>query len=250
MPPPAWFSPAPAIRHLPLPDDRICLVVDGLLSDPLSLVAQACAGVSRFQASAHAYPGHELRLDHAFTQALVDHFLRHLAAPLGVDQVLAAAVRLSLVTRPETSLDPRQWFCHRDHGGLAAGECLVASVLYLFEDEALGGTSFYRPRRTMAEVEALVRDSLALRREAFRSRYPEIAAGYLVDGNAWFERVAWSPARFNRALFYDGSVFHSGDIRQPARMLLDPRRGRLTLNAFLRCRRAPPRPAPRPTPAR
>ena len=38
--------------------------------------------------------------------------------------------------------------------------------------------------------------------------------------------------KWNRLIFYDGDVFHSGDIRAPERLSDDPAVGRLTLNGF------------------
>jgi hypothetical protein len=45
------------------------------------------------------------------------------------------------------------------------------------------------------------------------------------------------PAKWNRLIFYDGGMLHSGDIRKPERMSPDPRVGRLTLNGFFTSRR-------------
>jgi hypothetical protein len=39
-------------------------------------------------------------------------------------------------------------------------------------------------------------------------------------------------------LFYNGDLFHCGDITAPARLSADPRTGRLTLNGFFTCRPA------------
>jgi len=44
-------------------------------------------------------------------------------------------------------------------------------------------------------------------------------------------------AKWNRLIFYDGAMLHSGDIRLPERLSADPRRGRLTLNGFFTSRR-------------
>jgi hypothetical protein len=38
-------------------------------------------------------------------------------------------------------------------------------------------------------------------------------------------------------IFYNGSLFHSADIGQPALLSANPTLGRLTLNGFLTCRR-------------
>ena len=38
-------------------------------------------------------------------------------------------------------------------------------------------------------------------------------------------------------IFYDGSIFHSGDIPVPEKLSADPHHGRLTLNGFFTCMR-------------
>jgi len=46
------------------------------------------------------------------------------------------------------------------------------------------------------------------------------------------------PARWNRMIFYAGTIFHSGEIAHPQLLTDDPRTGRLTLNGFFTCRRS------------
>jgi hypothetical protein len=62
--------------------------------------------------------------------------------------------------------------------------------------------------------------------------------GYLGASNAYFEQVCSIPAAFNRAIFYDGAIFHSAQIDAPARLDHDPATGRLTLNGFFLLRKA------------
>jgi hypothetical protein len=49
--------------------------------------------------------------------------------------------------------------------------------------------------------------------------------------------VGTVPGQWNRIIFYDGYVLHSGDILAPERLSADPSAGRLTLNAFFSSRR-------------
>jgi len=79
-------------------------------------------------------------------------------------------------------------------------------------------------------------DSEALSRAEFSARYG-LQAGYMVDSNAYFERIGRVPAVWNRMIYYDGGLFHSGDINEPSLLSADPRAGRLTLNAFFVCTR-------------
>jgi hypothetical protein len=75
-------------------------------------------------------------------------------------------------------------------------------------------------------------------REAHAGRASDAhAAGYLTASNADFEQVCTIPARFNRAIFYDGEIFHAAQIGSPALLDADPARGRLTMNGFFRFRK-------------
>jgi hypothetical protein len=142
-----------------------------------------------------------------------------------------------MVTVPPQALEPRQWQCHRDRVTAEPGAILfAASVLYLFREPALGGTSFYVPRQSARETDQMLEDSQVLGAAEFSDRYG-LHAGYMAGSNAYFERIAQVPAAWNRAIFYDGGLFHSADVDQPALLSSDPLRGRLTLNSFFTCRR-------------
>ena len=106
--------------------------------------------------------------------------------------------------------------------------------MYLFEDERLGGTNFFTPTSSLAETEVLVHDSSTLSNEAFTQK-TGIPRGYCVDSNAYFERVGTVPAKWNRMIFYDGGIFHSGNIRDFKKLSSNPANGRLTLNGFFTC---------------
>ena len=71
----------------------------------------------------------------------------------------------------------------------------------------------------------------------FTGRYG-LEARYLNGSNRYFERLAQVPAAWNRMLFYNSDLYHSGDIAHPERLSAEPRRGRLTLNGFFTCRSA------------
>jgi len=145
-------------------------------------------------------------------------------------------VRLSMVCTPPGRLEPRQWQCHRDRVSMDPSVLYVGSVLYLFRDPALGGTSFYAPRQSPAATDRIVADSQLLDAARFSERYG-LAAGYMDGGNAYFDCVARVPAAWNRMILYDAGFFHSGDIGRPDRLTTDPATARLTLNGFFSCRR-------------
>lgn len=231
------FNPRPDVQVVPLFDGHHCLVIDNALQEPRRWVDWACQQREHFRLSAHAYPGLELWLAEAATAQFAGYFAEHVRGRFGARRTLALSNRLSLVTVAPADLLPRQRLCHRDNPGVPAGQCMVASVIYLFEDAALGGTSFFRPRHGPERTEVLAHDARVLDKTGFAQRYRELGSGYMVDSNDWFERMATLPARWNRAIFYDGGLYHSGAIREPLRMSADPARGRLTMNGFMHCRR-------------
>ncbi len=224
------------MTEVPLASGASCLVFDDALVEPRRLVAAAAANRAQFSRPLHnAYPGIELRMSEAFNVELDAFFALRARALLGGRRTLRAYSRLSLVTLRPDQLTPAQSICHRDRMELEPGRRVMACVLYLFDDPALGGTGFYRPRRPEAETARLVHDSGQLDRAGFRARYG-LDCGYQTASSDWFEKVASVPARFNRLIVYDGMQFHSGDILAPERISDDPHSGRLTLNGFFTCR--------------
>lgn len=232
------FNPAPRIERIPITPRHACYVVDDALLEPARWVDYAVAHAHEFAQSPHnAYPGPELRMDDAVSGQLDTFFARHLRAQLGAARTERMYSRMSLATRAPGDLHPRQRIPHVDRLDATHAQCLVASVLYLFDDAALGGTSFYMPRRPRAEILRLMAAANALPGDAFEQA-TGIGAAYMRGSNDWFEHVLTVPARYNRLIVYDGGLFHSGDIAMPGRLTADPRRGRLTWNGFFMCTRA------------
>lgn len=232
------FNPNPVIQALPIFDGQVCYVIDEALRRPEQWLEQALSHRALFREPAgNAYPGLELPLPEGIERMLLEFVNLHLGRRFHVRRLRIASGRLALVTRPPGLLQPRQWICHRDRLKIQPDERAIASVLYLFDNPALGGTQFFRPKRDAAAIDRLVHDSCTMPADAFSARYG-FQAGYMTDSNAWFEKTLSVPARWNRMIVYDGMVFHSGDIRQPESMGADPAAGRLCLNGFFSGRRS------------
>lgn len=233
----ALFNPQPRVERRQFSDGQSCLVIEDALSDPQRLRQFALQQRERFaQAPFNAYPGIELAMPDEFRLQLADFFARHVRSLLGGRRTLKMACRLAMTTTPAAALEPRQRICHRDSAWVAPEQRIAASVLYLFEDPALGGTSFYAPKLAPAETERLVHDSSTLDNEAFTRQY-RLAPAYMTGSNEFFERIGGVDARWNRMVFYDGRTFHSGDIGSPQALSADPMHGRLTVNGFFTCSR-------------
>ena len=231
------FNPRPKIEQAPLANGGVCHVIDDALLDPSAFVEWAAARAEEFRlVDFNSYPGGYLMMPATINRALEEFFVVHMRRFFDARRLLKMHCRLSMVTLPPQELRPHQWLCHTDQAGLDASQSIQASVLYLFKDPALGGTSFYAPARPADDIARLFADTTELTNEAFADRYG-IVPGYIGDSNAYFTRVGGVEARWNRLIFYDGSLLHSGDIPDPARLSSDPTRGRLTFNGFFVSRR-------------
>ena len=219
------------------------LIIDDFLLEPEKILAWADDQRAMFAVEGGNYfPGPEVTMPDPFTAQLGDFFTLHVRRLLGARRTLEASSRLSMVTKAPAALQPLQRICHSDtmvgprSVNPAANEGIAASVLYLFADAALGGTSFYAPRKAPAEMAALNRHAM----QCTTSQFDQVIgapAAYLTASNDYFEQVASVPAAFNRIIFYDGAILHSGQIDAPGRLSPDPRKGRLTLNGFFLLRK-------------
>lgn len=231
------FNPRPTIRHIAIPGHAPCVVVDDVLLAPERLVDWACERRDAFAIDpANYYPGPELGLPQQTAFLLDEFFMQHVRRSLGARRTVSVSARLSLATLAPAALHPLQRLCHRDAQDLPPDQGSAAAVLYLFDAPRMGGTSFYTPTRSLADTAALLRSAAAMDGAAF-SALTGAEPGYLAASNGWFEQVCSVPAAFNRAIFYDGEIFHAAQIGEPGLLDADPARGRLTMNGFIRHRK-------------
>lgn len=230
------FNPWPRITQVPIGDGNQCVVVDDVLTDPQALRGLAVTHRDGFDAAPrNAFPGLEMPMPAGFSASLDEFFMQHVRRLLGARRTLEMHSRLSMVTLPGAQLQPLQRVCHRDRFAVPPGQMAAACVLYLFNQPALGGTSFFRPRQSLAATNELMRALATMSGEEADAALGA-APGYLLASNDWFELVHTVPAAWNRAIFYDGSIFHSSHVSAPERLSADPAQGRLTLNGFFVCR--------------
>lgn len=230
------FTRQPTIQVLPIAGASPCLVIDDFLDDPEVLCDFACLHPEQFQKGRHhAYPGPELLMPQDFSAQLDLFFSQHIRRRLGGRRTLNMFSRLSIVTLPPEELTPLQRLCHHDNYADCSGEIFPAMVLYLFDAPELGGTSFYAPKLTEAQLVERQLQWCDMDSASFSNAIGS-PPGYMCDSNPFFDLIATVPARWNRAIFYDGGLYHSAHITRPERLSPDPRRGRLTLNGFWRCR--------------
>lgn len=229
------FRHAPQVSLQHIGDVAPCVIVDDVLLDPQAVVDIASAHQAAFSRPVdNAYPGLELPLPESVVQQFADQFERHTASHLQVERVLQASGRLSIATLRAHELSAIQRVCHRDRLFTGPGQRAIAAVLYLFHDERLGGTSFFRSRGTPAATESLMRE-LARNDAAAYQRLVSQPPGYLTSSSTHFELITTVSPRWNRLIWYDGGKFHGSQIEDPDRLRADPGSGRLTLNLFFLC---------------
>lgn len=209
------------------------LVVDNFIAQPELLINHASK--LEFLKNSPYYPGSRalVPLDYrqcmltSLQDTLVDFFV------LPGSHLRFSVCHYSIVTTPPTELKLLQRIPHfdsLDKNGLAA-------VHYLFKGD-MGGTSFYRHRKTGFET---IDQSRKI--EYFRSlendndgpNLPTAADGYINGDTALFKRFEEQPGIFNRLIVYRRNSLHSGAIANDLRLSDNPRLGRLTISSFIDC---------------
>jgi hypothetical protein len=228
------FTQTPAIQVVNLSNGQSVYIIDDFCQNPDALVELASRNLTQFRLASDAqkvgYPGIEWIVPPEVHQLLIEFFMLHIRRLTQTRREIYSVSRLSMVTMLPEELHPAQTICHRDVARQVGGK-MTASVLYLFDDQTLGGTSFYQPRKSPEETQRILHDSIALPAEQFFQNYG-IARGYLLESNDWFEKIGTVAAKKNRIAFYSGDIFHSADIMHPEKLTTNPLNGRISLNGF------------------
>ncbi|MFD1952169.1 DUF6445 family protein [Sphingomonas arantia] len=203
------------------------LLVDNMLSNPEDLLRIAHdAPFTPAFTPAGGYPGLRAAAPRAYTDAMIRTLIGPVreAFGLGPVAVTKAECAFSIVTLPPDRLTPPQRAPHVD-----STDGHQFAILHYLSRADHGGTAFYRHRATGFET---ITDD---RKDAFLAIRAQEgwAAGYVADGEPWFEQTAEIDAAFNRVIVYRSNVLHSGRILAPQRLSPDPRLGRLTANIFV-----------------
>lgn len=217
-------------------DDNYCVVVDDFLKEPEALIRFACDNADAFEQQEIGYPGVLCDVN----PNVMDEIHRFLRSQMSREfGFMKGAIRtstyLSMATLQPGELAPLQRLCHSDPRQ-SGDRRNYAGLVYLFGNEALGGTGFYRwkERPLIEQATALEMNepgsSLPLLREHFQM-YRE-APCYMSGSNEIAELLLEIPARFNRFVFYSGDLPHSAHIPRPELLSTDFANGRLTLNCF------------------
>lgn len=226
----------PDIAVLDIDGEARCVVVDDFLADPAALVEFAAGHAGEFERQAIGYPGILLDI-HPGLMSPMHRFLRTAMARQFsfFKGHIRLSTYLSMATLPPGQLAPLQRLCHSDPQS-GQGRRNYAGLVYLFEDEALGGTGFYRwkEREKITQATALEADepgsSLPFLQQHFELYRTD--PQYMSGSNEIAELLLEVTPRFNRFVFYPGDVPHSAHIPHPELLTTDLSAGRLTLNCF------------------
>jgi hypothetical protein len=211
-------------------------VIDDFLLEPDELRRYAVDRVIDFYMPPKSYPGVVLDVDAEPMQDIYRFIRSTLGKAFSFYRGDAKfESMLSMTTVQPDDLSNLQRLCHSDPPP-GRNRRNYAFVLYLFDNEALGGTGFYRWKEKEAIIEATALEAenpdeaLAFLKERFETY--QKPAHYLTETNEIAERLHVIPAKFNRLVFYAGNVPHSAQIASPELLTSDFESGRLTLNCF------------------
>lgn len=229
-------NPAAGVRREQISENEFCVVVDDFLKDPDMLVELACRYRADFSNPNVGYPGVQLRINddamkeiYRFVRSKMSKSFAFMRGRIGIRSLL------SMVTLPPDRLAFMQRICHIDHNpDPSRGK--YAALVYLFHDERLGGTGFYRWKDEQLVWKALevLRSDPAAGEEFLKQHFPTFREPprYMTESNEIAELLFTVPPRFNRFVFYSGDMPHSAAITAPEVLSDDFEKGRLTLNLF------------------
>jgi hypothetical protein len=230
------INPNPDIQVQSINEEFHCVIVDDFLKDPGAVVEFAAAHADEFELQDIGYPGVLYDVDSSAMSDIRRFIRSRMSREFSfLKGDIRTTTYLSMATRQPDELAPLQRLCHTDPRE-RTDRRNYAGLIYLFENENLGGTGFYRWKEQELVEEATALEikspgsSLAFLQDHFEMyrQPPEYTCG----SNEIAELLLDVPARFNRFVFYSGDVPHSAHIPQPGLLSNDSSRGRLTLNCF------------------
>ena len=224
------IHPASTVQKLTIGREQApLLVIDSLVSDLESLVELAATKI--FGDVVTYYPGIRAKVPLTYQQFILEQFGPMFAEYFGLAGVRLrfTACHFSLVTTPPEKLEYLQRIPHTDS---FLGRQL-AFIHYLFKGD-LGGTAFYRHRKTGFEVvdEARCAEFMARRDEEEHGPHSPPPA-YINGDTPLYEEVSRQQGVFNRMLIYRRNSLHSACLDTGFVPDANPRTGRLSVNGFL-----------------
>jgi uncharacterized protein DUF6445 len=205
------------------------LVIDNFVSDADELVANAAS--KPYAASMRYFPGVRSKASLAYQQLFDTELKPTLLDFFGLQGTTLrfGMCHYSLITTPADKLATLQRIPHVDSLGWQG----LATIHYLFRKK-LGGTAFYRHRKTGFEYLDEARQETYLQCLVRECDGPDAPAAEYINGDtALFEQIAKQEGLFNRLLVYRRNSLHSGCIGRDFVPDANPLSGRLSINCFI-----------------
>jgi len=205
------------------------LVVDNFIENAETLVEYVVD--KKFEESHRYYPGIRFEATKEYRQLFVKELSSHVLGFFNISgtRLAYAMCHYSLVTTPPEKLTLLQRIPHFD--SLESNG--IATVHYLF-NKPLGGTAFYRHRKTGFEYIDEGRKLEYFRSLESENDGPNIPEPAYINGDTpLFEQIGKQDGVFNRMLIYKRNSLHSGCISPDFIADSDPRTGRLSINSFI-----------------
>lgn len=231
------LNPNLKIQASQITEGQVCVVIDDFLLHPEDAVRYACSRADDFIMLERSYPGLVMPVDESL-MADINRFIQREMSRMfpfcrgGID----FHTQFSLATLQPAEFTWIQRLCHTDPR-LQPGRVNFAALLYLFENEEMGGTGFYRWKHPefWQEMTIAQRDDPDAGMDVIRDRFRMFRepARYMTESNDAADLLDVVPAKFNRFVFYSGDLPHSAFISQPELLSDKPSEGRLTLNCFV-----------------
>lgn len=206
------------------------LVIDNFVAEADWL--RETASLCQFQPGGKYYPGLRTEAPASYTQLLLRRLMPMVALELDIPIKKAglSMCHFSLVTLPPEKLEVWQRMPHID----SVDNTGLAAIHYLFKQD-MGGTSFYRHRRTgfecINEERGKIYNSALEDERKSDLNFP--GSGYINGSNHYFEQIASPDGVFNRMLIYKRNSLHSGSIADSFIPDANPLTGRLSINCFI-----------------
>lgn len=205
------------------------MVVDNVVAAPDELVDLAAGKL--FGDNASYFPGVRAKVPLTLQRFLLDSLGNEISQVFGLNAggIRFTACHFSLVTTRPEKLAYLQRIPHID--SMLPNE--LAMMFYLFK-APLGGTAFYRQRKTGFEYVDQSRKA-----DYWRCVEEEQAAvvatqpRYIAGDTDFYEQIGLQDGVFNRLLVYRRTSLHSGSITPGIDLSNNPRQGRLSINGFI-----------------
>lgn len=225
----AELHPDIRMRRLAVGREQAPLLVDNFVANADELVEEAAAQM--FTERSRYYPGIRAKAPLTYQQLVLTRLRDALLECLGTQggSLTFAMCHYSLITTPASKLEAPQRIPHVD--SLASNG--LATIHYLFKTD-LGGTAFYRHRKTGFEIIDESRNETYFRSLRDEAAHPHaLGAGYINGDTDLFEQIAKQDGVFNRMLVYRRNSLHSGCIDASFVPDPNPLTGRLSINSFI-----------------